>query len=47
MTEEHYKDAIHDLVEENRRLTKRLAFHVKRERALMRTIKKLREEKPK
>ena len=45
--EQFYKDAIHDLVAENQRLTKRIAFHVTRERALMRTIKKLREEKRK
>ena len=47
MTDERYRDAIHELVAENQRLTKRIAFHVKRERALMRTIKKLREEKQK
>lgn len=45
MTDERYMEAIHELVEENRRLLKRIAFHVKRERALMRTIRKLREEK--
>jgi len=45
--ERFYKDAIHDLAEENRRLVKRIAFHVKRERALLRTIRKLREEKSK
>ena len=43
--EQFCKDAIHDLVEENKRLLKRIAFHVKRERALLRTIRKIREEK--
>ena len=40
---ELYKDAIDDLIAENDRLRKQLAFHMKREKALARTLKKIRD----
>lgn len=43
--EQFYKDAIDDLIAENDKLKRQLAFHIRREKALYRTLKKLREEK--